>query len=105
MWRAPLRGRAERVVRDLCFERLVGGVLALGADRIVVESCSQDRQDLRVIGEGVARAGAMGRVRFDVVPGASEQMLWAADIVAWAYGSGGLIRSRVLSLVRVHDVT
>lgn len=101
VWRARMGGRPERVVRDECFRALVPGVLELGARRIVVESCSQDAQDERVIGGGLAREGAIGRVSYHVVPAASDELLWAADLVAWAYGAGGSARAAISELVTV----
>jgi hypothetical protein len=31
-------------------------------------------------------------------------MLWAADLVAWAYGAGGAARTAIRPLVTVHPV-
>lgn len=104
VWQAPIGGRPERAVRDECFRALVPGVLELGARRIVVESCSQDAQDERVIGAGLARVGAIGRVSYQVVPAASDELLWAADLVAWAYGAGGSARAAISELVTVHHL-
>lgn len=91
-------------MRDECFRSLVPGVLELGATRIVVESCSQDAQDRAVIGEALASRRAVGAVRYDVVPAASEELLWAADLVGWAYGAGGDYRGAIADLVTVHRV-
>ena len=104
MWRAPIGGRPERAVRDECFQALVPGVLELGARRIVVESCSQDAQDERVIGAGLARVGAIGQVSYQVVPAATDELLWAADLVVWAYGAGGSARAAISELVTVHHL-
>lgn len=104
LWIAPIAGRAERVVRDECFRSLVPGVLELGASRIVVESCSQDAQDRAVIGEALAGRQAVGSVRYDVVPAAADELLWAADLVGWAYGAGGDYRRAIADLVTVHRV-
>ncbi len=104
LWRAPIRGHPEREVRDECFRGLVEGVLDLGATRIVVESCAQDRQDEQVIGGSLAAAGAIGRVRYDVVPAGADELLWAADLITWAYGVGGPTRRLIAGLVTVHDL-
>jgi hypothetical protein len=103
-WRAPILGRPERHVRDDCFRGLVDGVLGLDARRIVVESCAQDRQDEQVIGASLAHAGAIGRVTYAVVPAESDELLWAADLVTWAYGAGGRARDAVAGLLTVRDL-
>jgi len=104
LWRAPIRGRPERDVRDDCFRGLVAGVLEMGARRIVVESCSQDRQDEQVIGACLAEAGAIGRVSYAVVPADSDELLWAADLITWAYGAGGDARRAIAELLTIHDL-
>lgn len=104
LWRAPIRGRPERDSRDDCFRELVEGVLDLGVRRIVVKSCSQDRQDERVIGESPARAGAIRRVSYSVVPAKTDELLRAADVITWAYGAGGDARRAVAGLLTVHDL-
>jgi hypothetical protein len=104
LWIARIGGRPERTVRDECFRDLVPGVLELGATRIVVESCSQDAQDRAVIGDALASRRALGTVRYDVVPAATDELLWVADVVAWAYGAGGHYRRAIAELVSVHRV-
>lgn len=104
MWIARLGGRRERDVRDACFRALVAHVVEMGARRIVVESCSQDAQDERVIGASLAAVQALGAVRYDVVRAHEEPLLWAADLVAWAYGAGGAARRAVAELVTVHRI-
>lgn len=104
LWVAEVRGRPERTVRDECLQSLVPHAVSLGAVRLVVESCAQDRQDSRVIGDVLARSGAIGGVRFDIVPAVADELLWAADLIAWAYGAGGEYRRAVGDLVTVHRV-
>lgn len=79
---ARIDGQAERDVRDARFRCLVPDIVGLNAERLVVESCSQDAQDSRVIAAAIAAEQAIGRLRFDVVPAAAEEMLWAADLIA-----------------------
>lgn len=55
-----------------------------------------------MIGDALARSGAIGIVRYDVVPAVTDELLWAADLIAWAYGAGGEYRSVVRDLVTVH---
>lgn len=104
LWIARIGGQPERAVRDECFRDLVPGVLDLGATRIVVESCAQDAQDRAVIGDALANRGALDTVRYDVVPAATDELLWAADVVAWAYGAGGTYRRAIADLLTVHHV-
>lgn len=92
----------HRAVRDKCFHALGPGCWSLGARRIVVESCSQGAQYERVIGAGLARVGAIGQVRYQVVPAATDELLWAADLVVWAYGADGSARAAISELVTVH---
>ena len=104
LWRAPIRGRPERDVRDDCFRALVTAVLELDARRIVVESCSQDRQDEQIIGATLARSGAIGMVSYAVIPAESDELLWAADLITWAYRVGGDAREAIAGLLTVHDL-
>jgi hypothetical protein len=57
-----------------------------------------------VIGASLAAAGAIGRVRYEVVPAGADELLWAADLVSWAYGVGGTTRGLIAGLVTVHDL-
>jgi hypothetical protein len=100
----PILGRPERDVRDECFRALVPGVLELGASRIVVESCSQDQLDERVIGSALAAAGLIGTVDYRAVPGHSDEMLWAADLVTWAHMAGGRSQRAISGLVTLHEL-
>ncbi|MGH3927543.1 MAG: hypothetical protein ACRDTT_32570 [Pseudonocardiaceae bacterium] len=76
----------------------------MGATRIVVEACAQDAQDQRVIAAALAEIGALSRIRFDIVAPSAHEMLWAADIVAWAYSAGGAYRQAIDKFVTVHDL-
>lgn len=104
LWIARIDGRPERQVRDACFRRLAQGVAKLGATSIVVDSCAQDAQDQRVIAGALAEIGALSRIRFDIVAPSTHEMLWAADLVAWAYEAGGAYRQAVEKFVTVHKV-
>lgn len=97
--------RPERQVRDELLRVLGGKSVELNASRILVESCSQDRQDRAALTGALADLGALSRVRVDVDTPTSNEMLWAADIVAWAYGVGGDYRKQISQLVEVHEVS
>jgi hypothetical protein len=101
-----LRGtqRTQREVRTECLEAL--GTYAADNDvtRILVESCSQDRQDREAIIGALAAKGAHDRVRVMIDRPTSNELLWAADLVAWAYGIGGTARNAISTLVTVHNV-
>ena len=47
LYRTPVAGRPVRSGRDDCLRALVPELLELGVTRLVIESCSQDRQDVR----------------------------------------------------------
>lgn len=104
LWVAPIAGRPERAVRDECFRNLVPYVVQLGGERLVVESCSQDAQDARVILEALTSRHAIGRLRFAILPAVAEELLWAADVIAWAWSAGGSARQAVADLVVVHVI-
>jgi hypothetical protein len=50
---------------------------------MVVESCSQDKQDLAAITGALAAIGALDQVRAVIETPRSHELLWAADIVAY----------------------
>lgn len=104
LWQTPIQGRPEREVRDTCFRSLVAHVAKLDTRRIVVESCSQDRQDERVIGDTLARVGAIRRIDYAVVSAARDELLWAADVICWAYSAGGEYRRLIAPLVTVYNL-
>ena len=101
-----LRGtrRKLRDVRSDCLRELAQFAADNGATRIVVESCSQDKQDLAVLVGALAAKSAENRVRVVIDKPTSHELLWAADLVAWAYGAGGPTRDAVSSLVTVHHL-
>ncbi|GCE40958.1 hypothetical protein Rhow_004601 [Rhodococcus wratislaviensis] len=101
---APIAGRRERAVRDDCLAELARKSAALGANRILVESCSQDRQDFRVLTGSLSAIGALDQVRVEVDVPTSNEMLWAADLVVWAYAAGGRNRELVMPIVQVHNI-
>jgi hypothetical protein len=82
------RGRSERDVRNALLQELAWKAVDLGATRILIESCDQDKEDLNAVVGALVKAGARDRVRVDVDTPHSNEMLWAADIVAWAVGHG-----------------
>lgn len=101
-----LTGRSsDRAVRTRCLEPLARLAAGAGATRILVESCSQDKQDHAVLTGELARLGALGRVRVAIDRPTAHELLWAADLVAWAYGAGGSARAAVAPLVTVHEVS
>jgi hypothetical protein len=97
-------GRSDRVVRTRCLEPLARFAADAGATRILVESCSQDKQDHAALTGELARIGALQRVRVAIDRPTAHELLWAADLVAWAYGAGGTARTLVEPLVTVHRV-
>ncbi|WP_246222376.1 hypothetical protein [Gordonia pseudamarae] len=97
-------GATERKVRTRCLEELAEFAVDAGATRILIESCSQDKQDRAAVTGVLARRGALDRVRADVDRPTAHELLWAADLVAWAYGAGGTYKTLVDHLVTVHNI-
>jgi hypothetical protein len=102
-----LRGtqRTQRQVRTECLQALGGYAADNAVTRILVESCSQDRQDREAVIGALAAKGAHDRVQVAIDRPTSHELLWAADLVAWAYGVGGSARTAVSPLVTVHHVS
>jgi hypothetical protein len=100
----PSRTRSQRDIRTFCLEALASYAAANDGTRILVESCSQDKQDRDALTSVLAGEGALGRVRVDVDTPTSHELLWAADLIAWAYAANGNTRQAVGHLVTVHDL-
>jgi hypothetical protein len=102
----PLRGvrRSQRHARTECLQALASFAADSGARRILVESCAQDRQDRAALTDVLAARGALDRIRVDVDRPTSHELLWAADLVAWAYGAGGAARNAIASLITIHEL-
>lgn len=101
-----LRGtrRTQRQVRTQCLEALGAYAADNGVTRILVESCSQDKQDHAAVVGALAARAATDRVRVMIDRPTSHELLWAADLVAWAYGAGGTARNAISPLVTVHNL-
>lgn len=102
---ASVTRRSERQARDDCLRGLTADAVELQAGRLVIETCGQDLADSRVIGDTLAQVGQLGQLRWDHERPAGHELLWAADIIAWAYGSKNRShRDLVAPLVTVHDL-
>jgi hypothetical protein len=97
--------RSQRRVRTQCLQALAGFAADSGVRRILVESCSQDKQDHAALTGVLAAKGVLDRVRVDVDKPTSHELLWAADLIAWAYGAGGAPRAAITPLVTIHNIT
>ena len=104
LFTAPIAGRPHRQVRDQLLAALAVHSAELGARRILVESCAQDKQDLAALTGALARVGALETVRAMVDRPHAHELLWAADLIAYAYTAGGQLRRAIDSLVTVHRV-
>ncbi|MDV6296917.1 hypothetical protein [Rhodococcus aetherivorans] len=71
----------------------------LGARRILVESCAQDKQDLAALTGALAHIGAPTTARARVDRRHPRELLWAADLIAYADTAGGQLRHAIASLV------
>lgn len=102
---ASLIQQSERRARDDCFRSLARDALAMHAGRIVIETCGQDRADGKVIGDTLAEVAELGRLRWDHETPRGDELLWAADIVAWAFGSKQRRHRELIGpIVVVHDL-
>lgn len=101
-----LRGTqcSQRQARNRCLAALGAFAAEHGVTRILIESCSQDKQDLAAVVGALVAKSAAERVRVAVDRPTAHEMLWAADLVAWAYGAGGAARIAIAPLVTVHPV-
>ncbi len=101
-----LRGTrsTQRQVRTNCLEALGLYAAENSVTRIVVESCSQDKQDHAALTGALAAKGALDRVRVSIDTPTAHELLWAADLVAWAYGAGGSARAAIAHLVTIHTL-
>ncbi|MGV0994280.1 MAG: hypothetical protein ACOYB7_18745 [Mycobacterium sp.] len=77
-----------------------------GVTRVLIESCSQDKQDRAAVVGVLATRSAADRVRVVLDRPTAHELLWAADLVAaWAYGAGGATRAAAIApLVTMHPV-
>ncbi|MEO3809710.1 hypothetical protein ABGB17_11980 [Sphaerisporangium sp. B11E5] len=99
VYQAALGSRPGRVARDDCLRVAVPDLVSMGVSRLVIESCDQDRRDRQVVHDMVVKAGAGERFWYTHDRPASEPLLWVPDIVAWAYGKGGVWRQRAGGVV------
>lgn len=91
-------GKSQRTARDLCLRELTRTLHDLGASRFILESCDQDRADLQVIGDTLASLNGLEMQVVHHRPH-EEPLLWAADVIAWAYGRAGQWRQRLSGVV------
>lgn len=104
LFKAAIGGRPDRAVRDDLLREAATLAAGIGAQRIVVESCSQDKQDFVVITGALVAIGALDRVRVAIERPRHHELLWAADVVAYAYNAGGAMRACIRHFVTVHEV-
>ena len=100
---ARIQGRPERQARDEELTTLVCDLDRMGVTQFWLESCDQDRQDRHVIRAALAASPGPG-FPFPHAP-TSGPMLWAPDVIAWAWGKGGHHRQMVAGIDEVHILT
>lgn len=83
--------RSLRTARDKCLKELTSQLVQLGVVRLVIESCDQDRRDMQVIGDELARLKALGALEVQHLHPHADPLLWVPDAIAWAYGKGGKV--------------
>jgi len=80
----------DREARSWCLEQVVELAMALGADRIVIETDDSIIQtDNRTLYQAVGVRGLRDQLHYEHRRAASEPLLWIPDAVAWSYGRGG----------------
>lgn len=99
LFTAPIAGRPHRQVPGRLPAAWAVHSAGLGARRILVESCAQDRQVFAALTGALARIGAPTTVRARVDRRHAHELLWAADLIAYAYTAGGKLRCAIDSLV------
>ncbi|WP_416063817.1 hypothetical protein [Rhodococcus indonesiensis] len=99
LFTAPIAGRPHRQVRDRLLAAVAVHSAELGARRILVESCAPDTQDLAALTGALPHIGAPTTVRARVDRGHAHEVLWAADLIAYADTAGGQLRRAIDSLV------
>jgi hypothetical protein len=99
LYRAPVAGRPIRAGRDECLRALIPALLELHVARLVIESCDQDHHDVQTIHNTLTKLAAWGELDYLHSAPSAEPLLWAADVVAWAYGKGGDWRRRIETLL------
>lgn len=98
--RTTLSGRSQREGRDRCLTELVASAAMAGVDRLVLESCDQDRQDRAVLAAALSsRPGSASSLTYDHRRPREEVLLWLPDVIAWAYGRGGDWRTRTSTVI------
>lgn len=95
---------SQRRARTRCLEELGNYAADHGVTRVLIESCSQDKQDRAAVVGALATKSAADRVRVVLDRPSAHELLWAADLVAWAYSAGGATRAAIAPLVTVHRV-
>ncbi len=99
-----LAGRRERDVRTELLQAVAAKAIELKATRILIESCAQDKADRSAVVGVLAKAGMHDRIQVVVDTPHSHELLWAADILAWAFGHGHRRRLEDDGLIEVIDV-
>lgn len=87
-----------RQARDIALEKMIHDLASLGVRRLMIESCSQDSEDRRIIGK-LRPPGV--EFHFDVVAPSTDSLLWIPDVHAWAWGRGGSMRAKVSHQIEV----
>lgn len=83
-------GLDDRAARAWCLEQVVEFAVAVGADRIVIETDDSIVQtDKRTLFQALVTRDLREQVRYEHRRAASEPLLWVPDAVAWSYGRGG----------------
>jgi hypothetical protein len=103
--RANLYRRAGRptAAREACLRAMTADLLTAGVTRLVIEPIQTlVHPDRIVLINEMQRLKRPGAFVYEHLAAPLEPNLWAADAIAWAYGSGGDWRRRIQNLVDIH---
>ncbi|MCW2093426.1 UNVERIFIED_ORG: hypothetical protein M2328_006779 [Rhodococcus erythropolis] len=90
---------ATRVARDMALTGTFTRLQELGTTRAVIESCSQDSEDRRVIRSVLGGSPTMEYIHEPA--GSGNPLLWIPDVHAWAWGRGGTFKSDISHRITV----
>lgn len=93
---------AVRDARDLALTQTFEKLRDLGVTRTVIESCSQDSEDRRIIQQVLGSSPAMEYRHEQGNTG--TPLLWIPDVHAWAWGRSATFRAIVAPRVTVEYV-
>lgn len=96
IYKAP---RPVLTARTTCLELLAADLVEHRAHKLVLDRGEprQNQRDRATLQQTLFKLG--GTTKYDHMESAHDPCLWAADVIAWAYGAGGDWQRRVKPIV------